>query len=323
MTCPPADDASEDECLEGAEKTDDGVANEHATDDGDMGTEVTWREIVDQLRLNDSGSLEILRLFEDRYAVSSPIGAFTCIKDFLSMYMIHEFDHTKFRDAVSTLEDEETRKARLNSDLVCSATVMLRVAAGIAKAYSLRMSDWEDINTVCSRAVRFVPVYYHLKRALPGALNFARASRFLSSHALAHASDHGDGDVDVTNLWESEKEQRLFEETHGIRWSDIKNLTAHDDSVTACFTGLCEIISVSPVDGGGTLVCLQVVRLGDPPVGFPPKDLQLGDDVFWEVESSLGQLLETGCLLDAEWFETKNEICFMSTLANVAPKFAL
>jgi len=237
---------------------------------------------------------------------------------------VQEFDHEAFRGALAgpAAGEEAAQEAGtgaapaakasegLVADLALASSVMLRVAVAVAQEYHLEMADWADINQACSDALHIVPVCYALQRALPGALNVARTMRFLP------APDEGDD----ANPWRSEEGRRLFEKAHGLEWAQVELFTSQDEAVRCCFAGAFVVRRVTTVQCLA-IVALDVLRVDEAPAGFPAKSLVEEDGILWEVEESLGSLLEPGVVIEADWCELQNELCFISLLKAVSPQW--
>merc|ERR1711904_20805 len=124
-------------------------------------------------------------------------------------------------------------------DLVASSSLMLMLAVTIAKAHQLEASDWKDINDACSNAVRALPACYRLQRALPGALNVARAWR----HLPEGPEDGSD------NPWASPESQALFENMYNIPWAQIESISETDKEVISTFSGRFKVTEVTDHEG--------------------------------------------------------------------------
>lgn len=287
--------------------------------------QVSWPDICQRLRIDgDSLSLLLFRLFQERYEVKSAIDAFTVIPRFLGEYMVREFDYRDFCLQLNLVEEsclanEDSFAAfmaqHLTEHLVQAASLMLRLAATIAKAHDLQPCDWKDINDACSSAVRLLPACFRLQRALPGALSAARASRFLSNAA---------DEVAVGNPWNNEKDRETFEDMYQLPWARVEALTASDNEVSSCCSACLRVKEVTTVDDV-CLVKMEAVRPtieGSPPGPFPDKALSEGSTILWEVEHSLGRLLLPGLMIEADWYQVQNELCFISMPVSVFPSWA-
>lgn len=304
--------------------------------------EPTWEDVKQKLRLETTRMHHMLKLFESQYTIASPVDAFSYIKEFLGVYMVADFDLAAFRESLGEshlaagrcLDDAYLKGA--GSDLAAASEVMMRLAATIARAYGLRMDDWADINKACSEGVRIVPACYHLRTRLPAALDSARAMRFLvdesADAAVMEASENAEAGAeaekvkaaDATNPWKSLNGQLLFDQTHSLKWSQVELLSSHDDAITCCFSGAFQIVSFSEIEETGiVLVSLDAVRIGAPPCGFKEKEVEAGDSIFWEVEKGLAPALLEGVVVEGDWYETKNELCFLGALNHVAPAWIL
>lgn len=275
--------------------------------------QVTWNNIRASLRISCPRTQRILEIFEQAYAIDSPSDALLRIRHFLGEYLIQEFDHEGFCKVVGAPRGVVLASDMLVHDLGLAASLMLHVAMAIAKAFHLEMEDWEDINEACSRAIRIVPVCYALQRTLPGALNAARALRYLQS---AEPND----DRDHLNPWKSEEGRCAFVKNYGMEWEQVELFTNHDGGVQSCFAGVFLVKKVSAVQSL-SIVALDALRVDAAPEGFPAKALAADDPILWEVEESLGCVLEPGIVIEAEWCELENELCFISLLKSVAPQW--
>lgn len=302
--------------------------------------EVSWQEVKQQLRLESIRLQHVLKLFESQYEIASPVDAFSHIKDFLGIYMVSSFDLAAFREslgsdpvAVGKSLDEAYMK-KVASDLAAGPECMLRLAMTVARAYGLRMEDWEDVNEACSEALRIVPACYHLKNQLPAALDRARTMRFLAddnttSPAPAEGKEKNEdapaeSEADKTNPWKSLEGQLRFDEAHCLKWNAVELLTAHDQAVTQCFAGAFMVENVAEVEETGVvLVTLEALRLSAPPCGFPEKDIMAGETIFWEAEKGLAPVLLQGVVIEGDWYETQNEMCFLGAVNTVAPRWIL
>jgi hypothetical protein len=259
--------------------------------------------------------------FEELYAIHSPTDVFVHIQEFLGDYLVRAFDYRTFCDKVGVTEDispdDEQAWVKhvtkyLKVDLNVASTVMLRLAVMIAKAYSLQLADWQDINDACGSAVQMVPRCYKLNRTLPGALNDARSLR-----AMPPAEES-------LSPWLTEEGKELFERHHACSWADIQALTKNDGDVTARFSGAFIVKEVIRMDAIA-MVHMTALRVGeatsDGPA--PAKKFEEDDPVLWEVDDQLGELLDVGMVIDGDWYELQSEICFLSELQHVRPKWAL
>jgi len=344
----------------------DPLTDTTADESEDQEPELNWQDVKQQLRLDTSGRLQyMMKLFESQYEISSPVDAFSHIKEFLGVYMVSSFDVAAFREslgrspvAAGKCLDEAYLKA-VASDLAAGPELMLRLAMTVARVYGLRMEDWADINDACSEALRVVPACHHLRTQLPAALDVARKMRFLVDEsatkpsapemALVDVEDAGKeapaleaaseqqqqqtpessdvkpGDAeDKTNPWKSLEGQLHFNQVHNLQWTQVELLTAHDDHVVQCFAGAFKVDNVAEVeDTGIVLVTLEAMRIGAPPVGFPEKDISEGDTIFWEAEKGLVPVLVEGIVIEGDWYETKNDMCFLGAVNTVAPGWIL
>jgi hypothetical protein len=296
----------------------DGVGDKDEVEQAD----VTMDDIRDKLSIEDPRQLALLRLYEARYQVESPVDALMHIKNFLGVYMVCDFNHEQFctdlRESLGLDKGDEglAPSVDVKHDLNLAATVMLRLAAMVAKVHGLQMSDWEDVNEACSSALRVVPACYALKRSLPGALNWARASRFLQD------GNEDESGSSAPNPWKSEEDKESFERLFEIDWQDISAMTSHDDDVVCCFSGAFMVVDVRGSDNGGLcIVSLEAQLIGEAPYGYPAKDIVIEDTVFWEVEGRVGSLLEPGIIIEADFYEVNNEVCFLSSLNSVFPRW--
>lgn len=283
--------------------------------------EITWHEIRSKIlaRCKDAAEEHFLGLFERQYSVASPAEALLKIKAFMGVYLVQEFDYAKFCLSLGTvtaklMEQEEAWKEhvekRVSMDLVSATTVMMALASTIAQAYSLEADDWKDINGACGKAVRAVPACYKLHRELPGALNDARALRYLPIPTTDAGQD--------VNPWRSSEGRELFEDAHGTQWDDIEALTRQDSSPSVCFSGRCAIEEVE-VSSQLASVYMRLVEIGEPPEGKKAKDIKVGDPVIWELDCRFAPLLQPGFTVEGDWYEMQNEVCFMSSVASVGP----
>jgi len=306
--------------------TDDAEATAETSEQ--LPVELSWDDIRRRLRLKD-GDIEghFLGLFEDRYDIDSPISAMMHIKAFLSEYLIREFDYRRFSISIGRVSECDAQDQRqwksyvaqhLAEDMRTAASLMLRMAVLIAQAFDLRSSDWQDINHACGQAVRASPLCYELQRSLPGALDDARAMRFLPV-----LGEMPECSADL-NPWESKEGQALFEGAHGIEWATIEMLTQKDESPTCAFSGTFAVMEITPMEDM-TFVRLQTLSVtGDKPSStLPLKHLQPLDVILWELDSQRGKLLLPGFVLHAEWYELPSEVCFMSSLVSVSPEWAV
>lgn len=282
-----------------------------------------WQEIRHRLLLRGGDAAEaeghLLDLFEREYTVASPVEALMSIKSFMGVFLVQEFDYQSFCMMLGTtsakLLDQEGAWKRhickhLIHDLTAATALMMRMASTIAVTYSLQDDDWKDINVACGKAVRAVPACYKLQRELPGALNDARALRYLPIPTTDAGQD--------LNPWRSEEGRLLFEQAHGIPWAAIESLSRQDTEPKACVSCRC---AVEEITLGTELasVYLRILEVEDPPGGKPSKDVQEGDPMLWEIEPQLAELLQPGFTIAGDWYEMQNEVCFMSSLASVGP----
>lgn len=290
-------------------------------DGGGKETEVLWEDVRARLKLGDARSSLFLELFEKKYNISSASDAFTQIPNFLGEYMVREFDYREFCINVGSLSEKEADddaswvahlSKHLTEDLVAAAAVMMRLAVVVAKAHQLEASDWQDINEACGNAVRSLPSCYRLQRALPGAVSLARAWRFLAD------GPQEAGAQSAGNPWKSQESREAFEETYSFSWTQMEALCESDQEVLGGFAGRFEIMEVSEV-ADMALISLQALRVGPPPGGFPAKSIEEGDVVMWEVEATLGRLLEPGLNIEADFYMVHNSACFMTSLVSIAP----
>lgn len=289
----------------------------------DEWVEVPWQELRGKLKFgNDPVRMEhLLDLFEKKYNVASAAEALTQIPNFLGHYMVCEFDYRDFCSCVGSIDEQSAKddelwtahlSKHLTEDLVAAASLMLRVAVTVAKAHQLETSDWQDINHACSRAVRALPACYRLQRALPGALSLARAWQFLPD-GPEEAVEKSSG-----NPWNSEESKTRFEEMYHLPWAQIEAVANDDKEVLGCCSGCFQAVDVTEVEGI-TLVSLKALHVGTAPAGFPEKPLEKDDVIMWEVEASLGRLLQPGFNIEADFYEVHNDACFMSALVSIAP----
>jgi hypothetical protein len=326
---PPEEVAADEAEGAEAEAADDDDTDDDAEEDDAEAESLTWDCIRSNLELKDAKARQFLNLFEEACSIDSPSTAFAQIKYFLGSVLVQDFDYKAFCQAVGsvddrTVEDQDRWAAHLSKslagDLSAAASLMLRLAMAIAKAYSLSMSDWGDVNAACGSAIRVVPACYQLQHALPGALNDARSLRCLPVPSTDGGSD--------LNPWKSSEGRDLFERHHGVEWRDMENFTSEDGKPKACFGASLEILEVTRMEGLA-FVRLRVERPGPAPAyarpkDLPAKDMEPDDVVLWEVDDEpFGALLEPGLVLEADWCELENEICFMSALESVTPKWAL
>eukprot|EP00405_Crypthecodinium_cohnii_P017778 CAMPEP_0206455238 /NCGR_PEP_ID=MMETSP0324_2-20121206/21636_1 /ASSEMBLY_ACC=CAM_ASM_000836 /TAXON_ID=2866 /ORGANISM="Crypthecodinium cohnii, Strain Seligo" /LENGTH=360 /DNA_ID=CAMNT_0053925909 /DNA_START=174 /DNA_END=1253 /DNA_ORIENTATION=+ len=315
---------------EGADELIDRETEADAIGDGDGEDDesepvLTWQELRSKLLRGDASEKSpeaiFLRLFEDRYEIESPVTALSNIKTFLGEYLIQEFNHKDFcsRAGLASekiIDDDELWQKfaddHLAQHLAVAATLMLRIAMTIAKAFHLQAEDWRDVNQACGKAVRSLPACYKLQRKLPGALNDARALRFLPMPTV-------DGGEDL-NPWKSEVGKELFERAHNVDWNTIEALTISDSKPSCCFSGKFTITEVVASDEF-TSVHLAALEEGDPPGAFPTRRLKKGEPILWEVDSSFGKTLEAGFLIDADWYQMESQVCFISALMTVTPSW--
>lgn len=308
--------------LEGA----DGLAAED-----EPGSEAAWKLVSERVRSSaEPRQLELLRRFEERYSIRSSTDAFAHIPEFLGIYMVREFDYLRFC-LNSGLVSEELAfddaqwtahmAANLTKDLVLSASLMLRLAMHIVREHNLDPADWHDVHEACKGAVRAVPVCYRVQRALPGALAIARIWKHLPagpSDELAQAAG---------NPWKSDESAAAFEEMYKVTWNWAEAVGAEDKEVTGGFSGRFSVVDSTESQGIG-IVSLEVLDVGPAPKGFPAKAITQGMVVMWEVEAAIGNLLEPGMRVEADFLEVHNEICFMLELdslteeAGVSPSWA-
>lgn len=285
-------------------------------------TEVPWEDLCARLKMDARMEL-LLRLFQERYSITSSIEAFTQIPTFLGEYMVREFDYRSFCLTLGAMDEASAEDAELwtahlaknlTGDLVAASSLMLRLAVSVAKANQLEAEDWKDINEACSNAVRTLPTCYRLQRALPGALSTARSWLHIPN-AAAH---------EAANPWNSKEGQDFFEETHNFPWARIEAMTKNEHGVTEEIVGVIaghfQVVEVDEVEGM-TLVTLEVLRIGTAPVGFPVKATECGDVVMFEVESGLGALLEPGFKLDCDMYEVNSRTFFMAGLLSITPEW--
>merc|ERR1740121_445149 len=167
----------------------------------------------------------------------------------------------------------------------------MRLASTIARAYDLQDADWRDTNVACGKAVRAVPACYKLQRELPGALNDARALRYLPIPTT-------DADQDL-NPWRSDEGRALFEDAHGTDWELIEALSCQDTEPKFCFCCRCAVEEVK-VAGELTSIYLRVLEVREPPGGKPSKGIKEGDPVLWEVDSKFGSLVQRGFTIEGD-----------------------
>jgi hypothetical protein len=302
---------------------DAGLQKETLEAQEDAFTEIPWADICSRMKTDARAEL-FLRLFQERFNVVSSIEAFAHIINFLGDYMVREFDYRQFCISLGDIDeassdDEATWTAHmakhLTSDLVAATSSMLRLAMTISKAHELEASDWKDINDACSNAVRTLPACYRLQRALPGALSIARAWRHLPQGPVesVHESE---------NPWLSEENNKAFEETYNFPWARIEAITEADEGVSSVFSGRCKVVEITEVDSI-SLVSLEAIYIGTaPPSDLPVKATASGDVILCEVESALGSLLMPGCNIEADFYELRNQTCFISDVRVVAPAWA-
>jgi len=237
---------------------------------------------------------------------------------------VREFDYRKFCITLGSIDEAssddptswtEHMSKNLTADLVAASSLMLRLGMVIAKAHQLDASDWQDINEACSNAVRTLPACYRLQRALPGAMSLARAWRHLPE-GPQEAHDHEGG-----NPWTSDESQTLFEEMHNFPWVRIEAITENDQQVVGATSGRFQVVDMTECEGI-TLVSLEALQIGTAPAGFPLKPTANGDVILWEVEAALGNLLEKGFYIEADFYEVESSTCFISDLRAVAPAWA-
>lgn len=286
------------------------------------GAEVPWEDICNRLKMEPRMEL-FLQLFKDQFSITSSIEALAQIPTFLGDYMVRDFDYKGFCIALGSID--ETLSAddtlwtahmsnHLTEDLVAATSLMLRLAMTIAKAHQLESSDWTDINEACSNAVRTLPACYRLQRALPGAVSTARAWRHLPEGPEEISAHSG-------NPWESEDNQKTFEEMFHFPFVRIEAISESDGHVEGGLSGRFRVVEVNDVDGI-SLVSLEILHIGATPAGFPMKPSEKGDVVMWEVESSLGSFLEAGLCIEADYYGLNNSSGFISSFASVAPEWA-
>jgi len=290
--------------------------------EGDGVVGIPWADICSRMKTDARMEL-FLRLFQERFNITSSIDAFTHVISFLGDYMVREFDYRQFSISLGDIDeassDDDTlwtahMSKNLSSDLVAASSLMLRLAMTIAKAHGLEAADWKDINHACSNAVRTLPACYRLQRALPGALSIARAWRHLPHGPVetAHESE---------NPWLSAENQAAFEETYTFPWQQLSAIAEHDVEVVGVFSGRFEVVEVKEVEGI-SLVSLEAVHIGVAPPGFPVKATASGDVVLWEIESALGNLLAVGFNVEADFYELQSKICFASDVRRVTTSWA-
>jgi hypothetical protein len=290
--------------------------------ENDVGeADVSWNDVRGRLKLADARARLLLELFEKQYSITSASDAFTQIPHFLGEYMVRDFDYRGFCISVGSLSEKEAEddtswvdhmSKHLNQDLVAASSLMMRLAVAVAKAHQLEASDWQDINDACGKAVRSLPNCYRLQRALPGAISHARAWKFLADGPQEAGAQTGG------NPWNSEESQQAFEETYNFSWSQVEAICNSDQEVLGGFAGRFQIMEVSDIEDM-TLVTLRALRVGPAPGGFPPKSIEEGDDVLWELESMLGRLLEPGFNIEADFYMVHSSACFMTSLVSITP----
>jgi len=295
-----------------AEVTTDALAEDEA--DAVGFPDATWSDICQMLRLEDTRMEKLLTVFTQRYEIDAPSAAFTSIPRFLGEYLVSEFDYKAFCLELGLFEASESDDdwtaymgKHLKEDLVSAASLMLRCATAIAKTYDLRDADWKDVNEACCSAIRDVPNCYRLQRVLPGGLSVVRAWRFLPQYAAVGG-----------NPWQTDEGKSHFEKTYDLDWPRVEDATEKEGGIASGFSGCFLVTEVNEVEWI-SLVTLEAVLVNSAPVGFPEKSISVGDKILWEVESSLGRLLEPGLTLEADWYELDNEVCFMGDLTSVAP----
>lgn len=289
----------------------------------DCGVEVPWEDICGRLKLDARMDL-FLHRFQESSKITSSLEAFAQIPTFLGDYMVREFDYRTFCVTLGTIDaassdDPELWTAHmsknLNDDLVAACSLMLRLAMTIAKAHGLEVSDWLDINTACSNAIRSLPACYRLQRALPGALCVARAWKHLPA-GPDEASAHG-----CVNPWDSIENSEVFEEMYNFPWIRIQTIFEGEKDILGAFSGRFRVEEVKDVEGI-CLVSLEAQHIGTSPAGFPMKPTAHGDVVLLEVEAALGNLLEKGFCIEGDFYELNTNTCFLSNLLHVSPEWA-
>lgn len=301
-------------------------ANENSDADDDVVESVSWEVIKGGLDLKDPRVREYLRLFEEAYGIDSSAAVLAMAKQFLGCYLVREFDYRAFCRATGTanahvLDDEDRWREHivtaLSGDLTVACTLMLRLAMSVARAHSLGMADWKDVNEACGCAIMAVPACYRLQRGLPGGLNDARALRLLAVPSVDVEGGLGD-----LNPWKSEEGKALFERHHDMDWSDVAAFTSQDGKVRAAFSGVFEVLEITQMEGLA-IASLKAERIGSPPELAPEKEgLAPGSIVLWELEGRWGQLLQMGFVIEAEWYEMDTDICFMTSLTSISPVWA-
>lgn len=281
-----------------------------------------WEDIRNNLKVDVRMEL-FLKLFEEKFEITSSIEAFAHIPSFLGDYMVREFDYRQFCITLGSIDEAASdddalwtahMSKHLTDDLIAASSMMLRLGITIAKAHQLEAPDWQDINKACSNAVRTLPACYRLQRALPGALSVARAWRHLPE---------GPEDASAamcSNPWLSDESQEGFEEMYNFPWSWMKTISENEHEVVGAFSGRFKVVDVAEVEGI-SLVSLEALHIGTAPAGFPVKPTANGDVVLWEVESALGRLLENGLCLEADFYELDSQTCFISSVMSVAPEW--
>lgn len=288
----------------------------------DACVDIPWADIVGRMKTDARMEL-FLQLFQEKYDVSTSIEAFTKIPSFLGDYMVREFDYRLFCVVLGDIEPEASDDAELwtahmsqnlSKDLIAASSLMLRLAMTIAKVHGLDASDWKDINTACSNAVRTLPACYTLQRALPGAMSAARAWKHLPD-------DLGEYVKEGENPWLSEENQQAFESTFNFPWARVEAIVESDQNLAGVFSGRFKVVEVVESEGI-SLVSLEAVYIGAAPKGLPMKATAVGDIVLFEVEAAVGNLIAPGFHIEADFCELESNTCFMMDLRLVSPAWA-
>jgi len=300
-------------------------ASETASQEADHGAKASWMAACERIRSSgEPVALELLRRFEDRYAIESSTDALANIPAFLGGYMVREFDYLRFCLSTELVTEESAFddaqwaayvSANLTKDLVSASSLMLRLAMLIVKQHGLDSEDWHDVHEVCKGAVRGLPSCYKLQRSLPGALSVARQWKHLpEGPSDEHAKAYG-------NPWQSEESRGAFEDMYKLEWDFVEAVIAQDKQIVSGFSGGFRVVELTDTNGM-TLVTLEVIYVGPCPTGFTEKAIELEMILMWEVEDAVGRLLETGMRIEADFLEVNQEICFMHRLSGVTPSWA-
>ncbi|CAE7753991.1 clcC [Symbiodinium pilosum] len=259
-----------------------------------------WRTVHGSLADTAQNQLW-LDVFEAAYDINDCRQALLSVPAFLGHFLIRDFDYEGFQQVLS---EEDDLERSLDADMQAVASLMLRLVLTIAKTHGLPLEDWQEANAACGKAVRSLPACYRLQRQLPGALNDARALRWLEAE---------DGPGSSLNPWNTDEGRELFEDRHQVLWSDVKALLAKDGCALGSFSGPLLVLE---------LVHLPALSIAHLQVLHACAALSQGDVVLWEVDAGIGSLLQEGFVIHGQWRQLESEFCFLSAFDWICPDWA-